>query len=225
MESTLVVGEQIATSAQRGLAALCFARSYNKMSRLDNHPKIPLVVIDLFAGISALSVALSKVKGSFDVRRVLSYENDKDARTVLRARGKEYHGDRFELHGKVQSLGPFEIKRIVEDYCSDKNTHVLICGGSPCQDLSQAGVDEGRVAKGIVGKRSALFLYIPRIIYWFKKLMLSHFGEKHGKLATYRGEEKYNKKKLGWVTREERTTHIITNIAAALALLAVISNK
>lgn len=64
-------------------------------------------------------------------------ENDRDARRVLRR-----HWSHIVCQGDVKECGVHNL-----------GTPDVICGGWPCQDVSQAGQ-----RKGLAGERSGLFL-------------------------------------------------------------------
>ena len=95
-------------------------------------------VVSLFDGISCLRVAL----GNRDVE-YHAYEIDKDAVRISKKNYPDivHHGDVRELKEKIEGVD-------------------LLCGGSPCQDLSIAKKDR----KGLDGERSGLFWEYVRIL-------------------------------------------------------------
>lgn len=95
-------------------------------------------VVSLFDGISCLRVALGNCEVEYH-----AFEIDKDA---VKISSKNYpdivhHGDVRELTEKIEDVD-------------------LLCGGSPCQDLSIAKKDR----KGLDGERSGLFWEYVRIL-------------------------------------------------------------
>jgi DNA (cytosine-5)-methyltransferase 1 len=100
--------------------------------------------LDLFSGISGLSVALAPW-----VRPIAYCENEPYAQSVLLSR---------------MYSGQIELAPIWDDVRSLRGSHFgtrsidIIYGGFPCQDLSLAGL-----GKGLEGERSGLFFEIVRL--------------------------------------------------------------
>ena len=104
-----------------------------------------LKVLELFAGIGAVSKALTRLNIDFEI--VDAVEIDKCAIKSFNA----VHGTNFKP----------------QDICNwDKDIEVdLICGGFPCQDISRAGQQKG-IVKGET--RSGLMYEMMRIIHKLK---------------------------------------------------------
>ncbi|GMH73640.1 hypothetical protein TrST_g7183 [Triparma strigata] len=93
----------------------------------------------------------------------------------------------FEGYKDVDDLTEEAIFNIVGNSVTE-HVNVLICRGSPCQDLSAAGVrNDGRVTDGLKGEKSVLFFHMVRIIYWFGQKMRQRFDPHRN---THRNREK-----------------------------------
>jgi len=100
-----------------------------------------ITVGELFAGIGGIGLGL-EMTGGFEVK--WQVERDKYALQVL-----EKHWPEVVRHNDVLTFPPDD---------SDKWNVDVICGGFPCQDISNAGK-----RKGLDGERSGLFYEIVRI--------------------------------------------------------------
>ena len=101
----------------------------------------PLKVLSLFDGLGALRVALDEL--GIPISEYLSSEIDSYPRKIL----KKNYPD-------IKELG--DVTSIVAD---DVGNVDLMCGGSPCQDLSRGNVE----GKGLEGDRSKLFKEFVRL--------------------------------------------------------------
>ena len=104
----------------------------------------PLRVLDLFSGIGGFSLGLERT-GGFET--VAFCENDKKAQLVLRK-----HWPSVPIFDDVKELNHEQLR--AESIVPD-----VVCGGFPCQDISNAGR-----GVGIVGERSGLWAHMARII-------------------------------------------------------------
>lgn len=124
----------------------------------------PLSVVSLFDGIGGARQALKNVG-----RPVASYsasEVDPAAMAIAKAN-----------HPDIRHIGPAETvtKRSVQGKTD------LLCGGSPCQDLSRGkNLQPGKAAgRGLEGDKSSLFYQIPRVMdelqpeYWFMENVIA----------------------------------------------------
>jgi DNA (cytosine-5)-methyltransferase 1 len=100
-------------------------------------------VLDLFSGIGGFSLGLERA----GMRTVAFCEIDSFARRVL---AKHWPG--IPCYDDVRNLTADRLK-------ADGITADVICGGFPCQDISEAGL-----GAGIRGKRSGLWIEYARII-------------------------------------------------------------
>jgi len=97
-------------------------------------------VLDLFSGIGGFSIGLEAA----GMETVAFCEYDKHARLVL-----EKNWPKIPIHKDVRELKGCQYKNIID----------VICGGFPCQDVSDAGL-----RKGIEGERSGLWTEYKRLI-------------------------------------------------------------
>lgn len=98
--------------------------------------------LDLFSGISGISLALSPW-----VKTVAYCENDRHAQAILLYRMATRQLDYAPIWDDVNTLEGFHLPDID-----------IISGGFPCQDISHAGL-----GAGLEGKRSGLFFEIIRL--------------------------------------------------------------
>jgi DNA (cytosine-5)-methyltransferase 1 len=105
-----------------------------------------LNVLDLFSGIGGFSLGLERTGG---FRTVAFCEIDHAAQKVL-----NHHWPAVPIYGNVRLLTKEDIKERVD----------VICGGFPCQDISQANAS----SQGIIGERSGLWSEFFRLIKEFK---------------------------------------------------------
>jgi hypothetical protein len=113
-------------------------------------PSDGLLLIDAFAGISAARRSLQLLgitPGSF-----VSYDVDEQASSVVRRAFPQVR----EL-GDITKATSEELKQAVAD--NPHITHVLLVGGSPCQDVSSANPD----GAGLSGSKSSLFYSYLRL--------------------------------------------------------------
>ena len=97
-------------------------------------------VLDLFSGIGGFSLGLERA----GMETVAFCEFDKHARKVLNK-----HWPEIPIHNDVRELDGKQYRGSVD----------VVCGGFPCQDLSQAGKQAG-----FSGERSSLYREMLRII-------------------------------------------------------------
>lgn len=97
-------------------------------------------VLDLFSGIGGFSLGLERA----GMETVAFCEFDSHARQVLKK-----HWPDTPIHHDIRELDGGQYRGSVD----------IVCGGFPCQDLSQAGVQ-----KGFTGERSSLYREMLRII-------------------------------------------------------------
>ena len=97
-------------------------------------------VLDLFSGIGGFSLGLEAA----GMETVAFCEFDEHARKVLKK-----HWPDVPIHNDVRELDGTEYRGTVD----------VVCGGFPCQDLSNAGKKAG-----ITGERSSLYREMLRII-------------------------------------------------------------
>jgi DNA (cytosine-5)-methyltransferase 1 len=100
--------------------------------------------LDLFSGIGGISIALAPW-----VRTIAYCEQDEYAQGVLLSRMRDGSLDRAPIFTDVRELR--------SEHFATKPS--IIFGGFPCQDISIAKKD----AKGLDGKRSALFFEVVRL--------------------------------------------------------------
>lgn len=110
-----------------------------------------LNILSLFDGISALQVALKKCE--VKVGNYYSSEIDKYAISVTQKNFPD-----TEQIGDVRNVG--FLVHCYTNKCTTLDDIDLLCGGSPCQDLSIAKKDR----KGLDGERSGLFYEYVRIL-------------------------------------------------------------
>ena len=129
--------------------------------------KHKVIIIDTFSGISAVAAALHNLQDRFEIIKIYSFEVDKNAIKVAKARIKEmYPGVPHQAWGDIQNATPFFCNQIIKEM-EGNDIIVVLTGGSPCQDLSSAGVrEDGREREHIQGRRSSLFFHLPRILFW-----------------------------------------------------------
>lgn len=98
--------------------------------------KIKLVVIDNFSGISALAVSLAQLSDRFDVKTIYTSEVDPYAMSVARKQIKILlpDADHVELSA-VENVTPKFLRERIREMRRDEDLHILVSGGSPCQDL------------------------------------------------------------------------------------------
>jgi DNA (cytosine-5)-methyltransferase 1 len=105
-------------------------------------------VLDLFSGIGGFSLGLERA----GMETVAFCEFEPHAQAVLRK-----HWPEIPIFDDVRELDGKQFRGTVD----------VVCGGSPCQDFSQAGTQEG-----VNGERSGLYREMLRIIsecrpkYW-----------------------------------------------------------
>jgi DNA (cytosine-5)-methyltransferase 1 len=97
-------------------------------------------VVDLFSGIGGFSLGLEWA----GMETIAFCEFDKHAQKVLKK-----HWPEVPIHEDVRTLDGKQFRGTVD----------VVCGGFPCQDLSQAGQQEG-----FDGERSSLYRQMLRII-------------------------------------------------------------
>jgi DNA (cytosine-5)-methyltransferase 1 len=135
-----------------------------------------ITVGELFAGIGGIGFGL-EMTGGFEVK--WQVERDKYALQVL-----EKHWPEVVRHNDVLTFPPDD---------SDSWNVDLICGGFPCQDISNAGKREG-----LDGERSGLFYEIVRIAKRLRPkylllenvsaLLIRGMGDVLGELASVSGD-------------------------------------
>ena len=91
-----------------------------------------VIVIDLFAGIGGLEVALRKI--DIKVVLVVASEIDPDCKRLLR---RKYPG--IELVGDIRNLTPERLRKLVKKV--PNATGIIAGGGSPCQGLSRLSAE------------------------------------------------------------------------------------
>jgi site-specific DNA-cytosine methylase len=125
------------------------------------------IIIDTFSGISAVAAAMDKLRDRFQIIKFYSFEVDNNAVKVAQARIKDmYPGVPHQAWGDIQNATPFFCNQIIKEM-EGNDIIVVLTGGSPCQDLSSAGVrEDGREREHIQGRRSSLFFHLPRILFW-----------------------------------------------------------
>jgi DNA (cytosine-5)-methyltransferase 1 len=99
-----------------------------------------LKLLDLFSGIGGFSLGLERA----GMKTIAFCEFDKHAQKVL-----SKHWPEVEIHEDIRELDAKEYRGSVD----------IVCGGFPCQDLSQAGAQ-----KGFDGERSSLYREMLRVI-------------------------------------------------------------
>lgn len=104
-----------------------------------------LRVLDLFSGVGAFSLGLERTGG---FQTVAFCERGEEQRRVLRS-----HWSEVPIYDDVCSL---TAERLRSDGVASPD---VICGGFPCQDISQAGTGEG-----IDGERSGLWREYARLV-------------------------------------------------------------
>lgn len=97
-------------------------------------------VLDLFSGFGGLSLGLERA----GMETIVFCEIDEHPRKVLKK-----HWPDTPIHEDVRTLDGRQYRGTVD----------VVCGGFPCQDLSQAGRE-----KGFDGERSSLYTEMLRII-------------------------------------------------------------
>ena len=97
-------------------------------------------VLDLFSGIGGFSLGLERA----GMETIAFCEFDKHAQKVLKK-----HWPDIPIHDDVRTLDGTQYRGTVD----------VVCGGFPCQDLSQAGKQAG-----FDGERSSLYTEMLRII-------------------------------------------------------------
>ena len=109
-----------------------------------------LLVIDLFAGIGGLSVALQKA--GVEPHHVVAVENNPDCRRLLRRKfpGTEFCSDVKKFNEGLLRKAIGRVPGI---------TGILVGGGSPCQGLSKLSSERSH----LMDERSALFFEAVRI--------------------------------------------------------------
>ena len=110
-----------------------------------------VIVIDLFAGIGGLEVALKKI-GCVPIL-VIAVEKDRNCKRVLRRR---FPG--IELVSDIRELDKPRLKKLMGKVSNA--TGIIAGGGSPCQGLSQLSVDR----QHLEDERSALFYDASRVL-------------------------------------------------------------
>lgn len=100
-----------------------------------------LKVLDLFSGIGGFSLGLERTGG---FRTIGFCEIEEFPRVILKK-----HWPDIPIHKDVRSLHATDLQETVD----------VVCGGFPCQDLSQSGHQ-----KGLEGERSSLYREMLRII-------------------------------------------------------------
>ena len=135
----------------------------------------PIVLLSLFDGIGGARVALESLPSHFQVIRAFSSEVCKTAKAVSHRNftdtidlGDIRNIDQTTICRKI--LGNKKVAQYRKFSVWDDELHFVIIAGPPCQDLSQAKAKGGRT-KGVFGRKSQLFFHVPRILWYFTKIL------------------------------------------------------
>lgn len=122
--------------------------------------KKPLIYIDLFSGIGGFTLAIKRV---FPKSICAGYSEIEQ--TAIKVYEEHFPGHRNL--GDVSKVKIKKLKKILAKL--SKNYDLMICGGSPCQNLSNANMFN---QDGLEGDKSILFYEFARLV---KKLKPKYF--------------------------------------------------